>query len=82
MDIKEERQTMRGGRRAGAGRKAKGKHGPRTSSVTIRVSRDTKDKIAYIQARGWRLASLVEAKVNDIYDLIQNGPFGNSGGAL
>lgn len=76
MSIKE-RQATRGGRRAGAGRKAKGKHGPRTLSVTIRVSRDTKDKIAYIQARGWKLASLVEAKVNDIYDLIQNGLFGD-----
>lgn len=74
-----ESKTTRGGRRAGAGRKAKGKHGPRTLSVSIRVSQDTKDKIAFISARGWKLATLVEAKVNDVYDLIDKGIFGEGG---
>ena len=71
-----EAKTTRGGRRAGAGRKAKGKHGPRVLTVSIRVSQDTKDKIAFIGSRGWKLATLVEAKVNDVYDLINKGLFG------
>ena len=69
-----ESKTTRGGRRAGAGRKARG-----TLSVSIRISQDTKDKIAFISARGWKLATLVEAKVNDVYDLIDKGIFGEGG---
>lgn len=71
-----EAKTTRGGRRAGAGRKAKGKHGPLVLTVSIRVSQDTKDKITFIGSRGWKLATLVEAKVNDVYDLINKGLFG------
>lgn len=71
-----EAKTTRGGRRAGAGRKAKGKHGPRVLTISIRVSQDTKDKITFIGSRGWKLAALVEAKVNDVYDLINKGLFG------
>lgn len=71
-----ETKTTRGGRRAGAGRKAKGNHGPRVLTISIRVSQDTKDKITFIGSRGWKLATLVEAKVNDVYDLINKGLFG------
>ncbi len=71
-----EAKKTRGGRRAGAGRKAKGKHGPRVLTISIRVSQDTKDKITFIGSRGWKLATLVEAKVNDVYDLINKGLFG------
>ncbi len=71
-----ESKITRGGKRVGAGRKPRGKHGPRTQSVTIRISQDTKDKLTFIGSRGWKLSSLVEAKVNDIYDLINKGMFG------
>lgn len=70
-----ETKTTRGGRREGAGRKSRGKHGPRTLTISVRVSQDTKDKLAFIGPRGWNLASLVEAKVNDVYDLINKGLF-------
>ena len=70
-----ELENNRGGRRAGAGRKARGKHGPKVLSVTVRVSRDTKEKLSFIKARGWKIAQLVEAKVNDVYDMINNGMF-------
>lgn len=70
-----ESNTTRGGRRPGAGRKARGKHGPRTETMSVRVSQDTKDKIAFIRSRGWRISQLFEAKVNDVYDMINNGIF-------
>lgn len=61
---------MKGGKRAGAGKKATGKYGPKVWPLNIRVSTQVAEKIGTLVEAGVSISDLVEGVIVEAYNRI------------